>query len=230
MSLNGSPGKPPNASDLPIETRHLGRQLHLLPRQLGVASGIVLGADLLRPREVLLVRILGLLRGHAYGRGGEADLARLDRDALYPHAERRRGDHVGHVPRVVVAAVDGVEVARKAVELAGTRHHVAVVHVALRSVDHHAVCAAHGRRLEHDTRQAWPVGGDRLAAHDVRMALEVDDADRRRALAVYAQHLHGLVRRRAGGAHDVRVASARIGAHLAVLHEVTTAEGDPLRL
>ena len=128
-----------------------------------------------------------------------------------------------------VAARHVVEVVDEPVLFAGQRHDVHVVHVALRAVQHKAQRLAHRRRLKHRPRESGPVGRDRLAAHHVGMRLEVYHADRQRALAVDAQHLHRLVRRLAVRLYDVGILHARIGIDLPVLHLVPAAERDPLR-
>ena len=121
----------------------------------------------------------------------EADFAGLDRRALQPDAEGGRGQHVRHVLCVVVAAVSGVEVAMEAVLFAGERKDVAVVDVALGAVDDDAERLAHRGGLEDLAREAGPIGRDRLATNDVRVGLEVDEADGLSALTVEASDLCG---------------------------------------
>ena len=221
---------------------YLGRELHALPSVL--ERDIVLLAardafgnallvkrpDVVRPGEVLLVRVLRPVRGNGHVLHRVANRPRLERRALHPYIKSSSSKDVGHVPGVVVAAVNGVEVALQAVHLAWPRQDVAVVDVALRAVEHHAARIAERRRLEDLAGESRPVRRDRIPANDVGVSLEIDDADRLRALAVYAEDLDLLVRGIADGLDDVGVVRARVRHDLAVLHQVAAAKGNALRL
>ena len=221
--------------------RDLRRKFHRLPAVLDrdiivvFAGYAVLHAllmkrpDVVRPGEVLRVGVLRLVDRRLNKPRAEADLTRLERHALHPHVERRGAEDVRHVLGVVVASVHRVKVSLEAVQLAGTRQDVAVVHIALRAVEDDTEGPAERRRLEHGAREARPVRRDRLTAHHIRMGLEVDDADRLAALAIDAEDLHLFVGR-AGGTDNVRIVRPGICRDLTVLHDIAAPERDSLRL
>ena len=190
--------------------RDLGRQLHALPRKFGILARLMHRPDFLGPGEILLVRVLRLVGGNADLPHGETDFAGFKRNALHPDRKRAAGENVGHMPGVIVSAVDIVEVALKPVAFARTRHDVDVIDVALRTVEDDAAGLAHGRRLEHRARKPGPVGGKSLVADYIGMRLEIDDADGLVALAVDAQNLNFLVGGRTVRLVDIGVVDAGI--------------------